>query len=52
MGTLSTFNHFVILQRGNNLRRDKLKDDSPFRNTLAGCKITLSVGVKFRGQRH
>jgi len=32
-----------------NLRRDETKDDSPFRQTLAGCEPILTSVLRFRG---
>jgi len=40
----------VRLYRESNTRRDKMKDDNPFRNTLAGCDPTLAIGLIRRGQ--
>jgi len=28
-----------------------MKDDSPFRHRLAGCKPTLTIGLRFWGHR-
>jgi len=39
------------LYRDSNLRRDEMKDDSPFRHTLEGCEPTKASGLRFRAQR-
>jgi len=46
------FRRMVRLYRESNLRRDEMKDDSPFRHTLAGCDPhTIASGLRFRGQQ-
>jgi len=34
-----------------NLRRDEMKDDCPFRHTLAGFEPTLAIGLRLRDRR-
>jgi len=40
----------VRLYRDSNLQRDEMKDDGPFRQTLAGFEPTLVIGLRFRGR--
>jgi len=47
-GYLRPFQRIVRLYRDSNLRRDEMKDDSPFRHTLAGFEPTLANGLRFR----
>jgi len=51
MDSLCPFQRIVRLYQDSNLRRDKMKDDSPFRHTLAGFEPILASGLRFRGQR-
>jgi len=50
-GYLSPFQRIVRLYRDSNLGRDEMKDDSPFRHTLAGFEPTLAIGQRLRDLR-
>jgi len=50
-GYLRPFQRIVRLYRDSNLRRDEMKDDSPFRHTLAGFEPTLAIGLRLRDRR-
>jgi len=51
-GYLRPFQRIFRLYRESNLRRVEVKDDCPFRHTLAGFEPTLAIGLRFRGRRH
>jgi len=44
-GYLRPFQRIVWLYRDSNLRRDEMKDESPFRHTLAGFEPTLVISL-------
>jgi len=50
-GYLRPFQRIVRLYRDSNIRRDQMKDDTPFRHTLAGFEPTLAIGLRLRDRR-
>jgi len=44
-GCLCTFQRIVRLYRDSIHRMDEVKDDCPFRHTLAGCELRLSFWI-------